>query len=69
MYFVLYRMYFDKNTVSKHKNASIKIIKCFILRFVICILYNKWMMIIQNTQTVGLRKDNSILRTHNQVPE
>ena len=39
------------------------------LRFAICILYNKWTMIIQNTQTVGLRKDNSILRTHNQVPE
>jgi len=27
------------------QNASIKIIKSFILRFVICILYNKWIMI------------------------
>ena len=42
MYFVLYRMYFNKNTVSKHKNASIKIIKSFILPFVVCILHSKW---------------------------
>jgi len=35
-------MYFNKNTVSKHKNASIKIINSFILRFVICILHSKW---------------------------
>ena len=42
MYFVLYRMYFHKNTVSKHKNASIKIIKSFILPFVVCILHSKW---------------------------
>jgi len=40
-------MYFDKNTVSKHKNASIKIIKSFIL-----LLASVFYTVNEHTQTV-----------------